>query len=539
MQRSLDGFTLIELIGFGGWGEVWRAQTDADGSQVALKWLTDQTVDIELLGARLRDFEHPHVARLLDVGWDGANVVLVEQFVPGISLAALLAERDRLSGAEVITLLTPIADALGVAHAAGILHGNLTPTAVRFTSDGRPILTELGLRQSLARPTAGPAQLEYLDPQVARGGVLTEASDVFGVAAIGFHALTGRPPWTASSGPTSWELAVDVAVDLAPLHAGSAAGLAAVIARGLSSNPALRGSARQFAEDVRNSLEPEPLHLSGTYVWPDLPAAPDLEGALDVGGKSQRSGLDIAGEVRRGGSARHAATAGSRHEAAPQLTRLSLHLSPPSRLRAAARLISRRAVLGAFVVLAMLGMVVLGLGWNASEAVPAQAGRPIGGVAAQGAAEALPTEPGMVGADDLDERVAPKSAGEWLALLNALYERRAAAFQTGAVALLDQVFTPASPQLALDRSEVMRLVAAGQLLRGFAPQVVDVHAFSMNGDQASLEVTDTFADYQIVPASDSTAAPLGAHPGRGPAAVTMTMLLTDKGWRIHTARRRP
>jgi len=171
MQRSLEGYTLIELVGFGATGEVWRAQPDSGGPEVALKWLTGESVDAGVLScSRLHDFTHPHVARLLDLRRDGSRVVLVQEFVPGVSLAALLAERDVLSGAEVVTLLTPVADALGAAHDAGLLHGNLTPTAVVVTSDGRPVLTDVGIWQGLDATTRGTVRLEYLDPSVARGG---------------------------------------------------------------------------------------------------------------------------------------------------------------------------------------------------------------------------------------------------------------------------------------------------------------------------------------------------------------------------------
>ncbi|MDQ4037746.1 MAG: serine/threonine protein kinase, partial [Actinomycetota bacterium] len=309
MQRSLDGFTVIELVGFGAIGEVWRARPDDGGADVALKWLTAATVDTErLAAARLRDFRHPHVARLLDLRRDGSCVVLVQEFVAGVSLATLLTERGRLSSAEVVTLLTPVADALGAAHAAGLVHGSLTPSAVRLTPDGRPVLTDLGICPALTGAPSGTERLEYLDPSVTQGCPLTAASDVFGVAAIGFHAVTGGPPWAGGTGADPRQLATEGARgDLLPLHIGVPGRLADVIARGLSEQPERRGSAQDFAADVRAALEPEPLHLAGPLLWPDLPT---IEPAETVDQDSAGSGpapFDIAGAVRRGSSARHAA----------------------------------------------------------------------------------------------------------------------------------------------------------------------------------------------------------------------------------------
>ncbi|MBA3339503.1 MAG: serine/threonine protein kinase [Geodermatophilaceae bacterium] len=537
MQRRLDGFTLNELVGFGTTGEVWRARPQAGGPDVALKWLAADAIDPDKLEASgLSDFRHPHVAQLLDIRRDGNSVVLVHEFITGGSLAALLADRDRLSGSEVVTLLTPIAEALDAAHEAGLLHANLTPSAVLVTPDGRPMVTDVGIWQSLVIDSAtrsGPTRLEYLDPCVARGGLPTKSSDVFGVAAIGYHALTGRPPWSAGTGSGNWELATDESgVDLGPLHSSSGTKLIEVIARGLSDRPECRGSARDFAADVRDAAEPEPLHLAGPYLWPDLPPAaahdrPELDSA-----QQDSPGLDIASEVRRGRSARHAAPA--RRERVPCAGALGIGLDPPSRFDFAARLVPRRAVVSALACLAVLGVVILGLGWDSSKVVPAQAGAPIGAASGLTGAGVASTESD---AGRLDERAVPDSAQGWASLLTMLYERRALAFSTGSVSLLEQVFTPDSPQLAADSTELTRLVQAGEVLRGFAPQVLEILDFSVAGDRASLRITDTFAAYDTVPASDTRAVAVAEYPGREPAQVTMTLVLSEQGWRILAAER--
>lgn len=536
MQRSLDGFTVIELVGFGATGEVWRARPDDAGPEVALKWLADDAIDTDTLSrSGLPEFDHPHVARLLDVRRDGATVVLVQEFVSGVSLAALLAERQRLSGAEVVTLLTPVAEALGKAHEADLLHGNLTPSAILVTADGRPMLTELGLRQSLTGTAAGPPHLDYLDPVVARGEAPTQASDVFGLAALGFHALTGRPPWSDRGDVDAWEIAADGrGVDLGDLRAGPNSRLADVIARGLSQWPHARGSARDFAVDVRAALEPEPLHLAGPYVWPDLPTPAPADTAELNSVRRATGGLDIASEVRRGAAARHAAAPGARRERGPRgPAGTDLGCSRGWKLRSAARVVPRRAVIAACVVLAVLSVIVLGLGWNSSRVVPARAGAPIAaGSAVAGAGEAN-AQPDT----GIEELTVPDSPQAWVELLNVLYERRALAFATGAFDLLDQVFTADSPQLLADTSELDRLVEAGQVLRGFAPHVLEVLDAVVDGHDASLQITDEFASYETVPAADTGAAALADHAGRAPAPVAMTLVLTEQGWRISSAAR--
>jgi len=526
MQRRLDGFTLNELVGFGATGEVWRARPQTGGADVALKWLDAEAIDIDRLdNSGLRDFRHPHVAQLLDVRQDGSSVVLVHQFITGVSLAALLAERERLSGSEVVTLLTPIAEALDAAHEAGLLHANLTPAAVLVTPDGRPIVTDVGIWRSLRTGSAtrpGSTRLEYLDPGVARGSSPSKATDVFGIAAIGYHALTGRPPWSANARTDTWELAaVEQNVDLAPLGGRAGSRLIDVIARGLSDNADRRGSAGEFAADVCEAAEPEPLHLSGPYLWPDLPSSAAEERSEPALADTRT--LDITGEVRRGAAARHAAASRVSREPPPDASILGTNLDRLSRFGSAARLVPRRALVSAGVTLAVLAAIVLALGWNASKAVPARAGAPIG--------------PASAAVTGIAERAIPDSPEAWAGLLNLLYERRALAFRTGDASLLDQVFTSDSPLLVADSAELAELAEAGEVLRDFAPRVLGVLDVSVVGDHAALQITDEFGDYETVPALDTRAGPLTEHPGRGPAPVAMTLVLTEQGWRIQTAER--
>jgi len=202
--------------------------------------------------------------------------------------------------------------------------------------------------------------------------------------------------------------------------------------------------------------------------------------------------------------------------------------------------VPRRAVVGALVALAALTVLVLGLGWNASNAVPAQAGGPIGGPRDEASAESSAGQPGGEAdpaASAVDERAVPNSPEDWATLLTLLYERRALAFATGAVELLDQVFTEDSPQLVADTAELARLAQAGQVLRGFAPRVLEVSEMVVDDARASLQITDEFGGYETVPALDTGAVALARHSGRGPTAVAMAMTLTEDGWRIQSAQR--
>src|SRR3712207_899361 len=112
---------------------------------------------------------------------------------------ALLTRRGRLRPGEVVTALAPVAAALAHAHERGVVHGDLSPGNVVFTAEGRPVLTDLGVARVLGEEAAREVTPAYVDPTVARGGAPGPASDVFGVAAAAFHALTEIAPWNAAT----------------------------------------------------------------------------------------------------------------------------------------------------------------------------------------------------------------------------------------------------------------------------------------------------------------------------------------------------
>src|SRR3954468_10434095 len=199
------GYTLQELLVRGGSGEVWRAVPRSGGAPVAVKVLVAgdperQARQAALLGA----LAPPHLTRRRAVvhqprRGSPARVALVLDLLPGGSLAALLARRGRLRPGEVVTAIAPVAAALAHAHEHGVVHGDLSPGNIVFTAEGRPVLTDLGVARVLGETARAEVTPPYVDPVVARGGAPGPASDVFGVAAAAFHALTGVAPWNAAS----------------------------------------------------------------------------------------------------------------------------------------------------------------------------------------------------------------------------------------------------------------------------------------------------------------------------------------------------
>ncbi len=305
----VPGYVLEELLGRGGSGQVWRARPRGGGPPVAVKVLLRGDPERQEREARLlAELDHPHLVRLhhvvrREVRAGPAEVALVLDLLEGGSLAALLARRGRLRPGEVVTTVAPVAAALAQAHERGVVHGDLSPGNIVFTAEGRPVLTDLGTARLVGDDARAEVTPPYVDPVVARGGAPGPASDVFGVAAAAFHALTGIAPWNAADPAGTLSVAADGALpDLALLAPEAPPELIRVVVRGLSPEPHLRGSAAAFALDQRHACRPEPVRLPA-------PGVPDAELARTGHGPQTELTHQVAGRRAR---AVHAAPADAR-----------------------------------------------------------------------------------------------------------------------------------------------------------------------------------------------------------------------------------
>ena len=524
----VPGYTLETLLGRGGSGEVWRAVPRRGGTPVAVKVLVAgdpqrQAREAALLG----ELDHPHLVRLVEVvhqprrGGE-ARVALVLELLAGGSLATLLARRARLRPGEVVTAIAPVAAALAHAHENGVVHGDLSPGNIVFTAEGRPVLTDLGVARVLGETAAGEVTPAYVDPTVARGGAPGPASDVFGVAAAAFHALTGIAPWNAATpGDTLEVAATGLLPDLTELAPEAPAELLDVIARGLDPDPHRRGSAAAFALDLRHACRPEPVRLPAVGI-------PDEE--LGRTGRGPRTELthQVPGRRRR-----PAPTV-----VPPAGSRELRWAAGRDWVRRAARPVLGRVAAGALVLVGLAGAAWLGMRWADADG-PADRARTSASPAAATSAVAAPEPaPEAVRSGPADHTETPPSAADWRPVVEQLYARRADAFALGNAGDLDGVYVRGSPLRAADEAHVRALADAGEALRGFAPAVVEVTAASVDGDRAVVDLTDRWPDYEVVPADAArSGSSLRSAQGRPAVAVRMVLLRTTDGWRIQGAER--
>jgi serine/threonine protein kinase len=203
-------YELVELLGRGGMGAVWRARDRTLDREVAVKEVTlPQGLDeaqVERLYARtFREarsaarLDHPGIVTVHDVVEEDGRPWIVMQFVRAEGLDRVIAREGPLPPARVAAIGLDLLDALGAAHAAGVVHRDVKPGNV-LLPDGRAVLTDFGIAtvagdETLTQAGAIVGSPAYLAPEQARHQKATPASDLWSLGGTLYAAVEGRPPF--------------------------------------------------------------------------------------------------------------------------------------------------------------------------------------------------------------------------------------------------------------------------------------------------------------------------------------------------------
>jgi serine/threonine protein kinase len=208
---TLGNYQIVEKIGAGGMGSVYKAYQTALGRYVAIKVLPPQTAgdpafaDRFALEARaIGKLRHPNIVTAYDFAQQGDLAYLVSDFIDGGTLFDQLGAP--LPVDYVLTILTPIASALDYAHARGVVHRDIKPQNILMSHDGTPVLTDFGLAKIIG-PGSGITQAgalmgtaEYIAPECASGaGSAGPAADQYAVAIVAYQMLVGRHPFPSDN----------------------------------------------------------------------------------------------------------------------------------------------------------------------------------------------------------------------------------------------------------------------------------------------------------------------------------------------------
>lgn len=276
-------YRLVERIGQGGMGTVWRARDEVLGRQVAVKRLhvSPQLEPDELATRHERTtreaqaaarINHPNVVGVHDVVDDAGMPCIVMEYVPSTTLGDAIKEAARSGGSvtprEAARIGRGMIAALRAAHSAGVLHRDVKPGNVLLGQDGRVVLTDFGIAVATGTSTLTKTgelvgSIDYLAPERVKGGTPGPASDLWALGATLYQAVEGRPPFRKN---TAVETAYAIAMD--PFEPPRNAGvLAPLIEALLAKEPADRPTAEVVEQALRAAEGDAETALIG---WPTL-----------------------------------------------------------------------------------------------------------------------------------------------------------------------------------------------------------------------------------------------------------------------------
>ena len=273
MQATLSHYRILEQIGAGGMGVVYRAHDERLDRDVALKVLPPgalvETADRKRFhkeALTLSKLNHPNIATVHDFDTQDGTDFLVEELIEGLSLDAMLATGP-LSEKEIINLGSQLTEGLAAAHEHGVIHRDLKPANVRVTPDARVKILDFGLAMILrgeASPTAATESLSeskafvgtlpYMAPEQLLGSKLDARTDIWATGCILYEMATGRRPFLGSGPALSDAILHQPPPALSKLNPKISAALDAVIQKCLEKDPEKRYlSAREIAVDLRRT----------------------------------------------------------------------------------------------------------------------------------------------------------------------------------------------------------------------------------------------------------------------------------------------
>ncbi|UZX02710.1 serine/threonine protein kinase [Arthrobacter sp. CDRTa11] len=608
---DVPGYTVGRELGRGASSSVWLVTEARSGRDFALKCLLNESPRDDRSGVAaiheavrreiriLSVLDHPHLIKAHDVvrlsperlhpaapdhpaardnpaasdtpadpGTDGPGpgLGLLMEYAPGGSLGQLVRSRGKLSVGETVTVLTPIAQALGYLHGRGFTHSDVSPGNVLFTGHGKPMLADLGVARIVgdAAALAWEGTDGFMDPapvDAMRAGLQPER-DVYSVAALGWFCLTGEPPRrTADRAP------------LPLLRPDVPAELAAALESGLSDDRRLRPAAFELAAAVYRSAAPLPVDLGGSVhatVIPELLTRrrmPDRPGS--AAGKTLRSWH------RRLSTSRWSGLVGARQvlpfpmgnepAAAPAIGDKRA-VTPPRNDRTAQAVRGKHSTRGTpsrqephvrpglhghstmpwkgrvWGILQPAGAavaVLAGAIWAAGAFGPTGAGPSL--TAGHSAPSASPQpaadgseSTGRIGTSvdlDIPEDVAGQlQSANPAEAVHALAWIRSRAFSSGRLELLDQVNAPGSAAFAADERVRGRLRDSGHVLAGFTSTISSSDVEPGNSSsRAVVTVTSATSSYQE---KDGTGAIVAAAPAGEAQELRLVLVSVNGRWHL-------
>jgi serine/threonine protein kinase len=206
---NLGPYVVTDFIGAGGMGEVYKAEHDVMGREVAVKVLPASKSTPEAITSFSREIrtqaklDHPNLVRAYDAGNDGRVHYLVTEYVPGMDLRRLIRSEGPLNVNQAASVIMFAALGLDYAHQSGLIHRDVKPGNILVTPEGIGKVSDLGLAGFLNEPDGEDPRAgkivgtaDYLSPeQIRNPHDICEASDIYSLGCTLYYAITGKVPF--------------------------------------------------------------------------------------------------------------------------------------------------------------------------------------------------------------------------------------------------------------------------------------------------------------------------------------------------------
>jgi serine/threonine-protein kinase len=261
--RLADRYDILELIGAGGMGEVYRARDRELDELVALKVIRADLANDAVLIERFRHevklarrVTHRNVARTFELGRAGGVVFCTMELIAGEALTGRLG-RGALAVGEAVAIARAVCEGLAAAHAVGVIHRDVKPDNILLAVDGRVVVADFGVAAAAVDGAQGlSGTVAYMAPEQALGDPPSPLADVYAVGVVLHEMVTGQ---RAFAGPAGTILDAKHTVDhvVTPVAGEVTAELAAVIAAATAREPSRRTPS---GKALRDALAPWLVH---------------------------------------------------------------------------------------------------------------------------------------------------------------------------------------------------------------------------------------------------------------------------------------